>query len=215
MSKNLVITYDDNGYYLINSSFMIITEESDDYNKSLSTVLSSTTMDFYMKLLADVLRGKTLSIKTHYLNKLPIIELTQDSQEKLVKLHDKITTLNQQLRNTNTPTERKLLQKQIEHTDKKINELVYELYDLTEEEIKIIELTYNFYKNFSVAGISFINKKVCNEKSIKMSLFILFFFSLLVNIFSNFFLSWCILFFQFFIFSLLYHFDIISCICNG
>lgn len=44
-----------------------------------------------------------------------------------------------QLQNTNTPTERKLLQKQIELTDQKINELVYQLYDLTEEEIRILE----------------------------------------------------------------------------
>ena len=40
---------------------------------------------------------------------------------------------------SNTPNERKILQQQINLSDKKINELVYELYDLTEEEIKIIE----------------------------------------------------------------------------
>ena len=47
--------------------------------------------------------------------------------------------MKKQYNSSNTPTERKLLQKQIDLTDKKINELVYELYDLTEEEIKIIE----------------------------------------------------------------------------
>lgn len=35
--------------------------------------------------------------------------------------------------------ERKILEKQIELTDKQIDRLVYELYDLTVEEIRIVE----------------------------------------------------------------------------
>ena len=47
-------------------------------------------------------------------------------------LTDKIMDLKQRYHLTNTPTERKLIQQQIDLTDKKINELVYKLYDLTE-----------------------------------------------------------------------------------
>lgn len=36
-------------------------------------------------------------------------------------------------------TDRELLQRQIDGTDKEIDALVYELYGLTEEEIKIVE----------------------------------------------------------------------------
>jgi Tfp pilus assembly PilM family ATPase len=35
--------------------------------------------------------------------------------------------------------EKKIIQKQIAITDKQIDQLVYDLYDLTEEEIKIVE----------------------------------------------------------------------------
>jgi len=38
-----------------------------------------------------------------------------------------------------TPQEKELLKRQIESTDKQIDQLVYKLYDLTEEEIKIVE----------------------------------------------------------------------------
>ena len=38
-----------------------------------------------------------------------------------------------------TPTERSVLQRQIDATDHKIDRLVYELYELTEDEIKIVE----------------------------------------------------------------------------
>jgi len=38
-----------------------------------------------------------------------------------------------------TPTHKTLLQRQIEATDRQIDALVYELYDLTVEEIAIVE----------------------------------------------------------------------------
>lgn len=74
-----------------------------------------------------------------YLNKFHFPNLKKYSVEELNKNINKMIELNMQLQNTNTPTERKLLQKQIELTDQKINELVYQLYDLTEEEIRILE----------------------------------------------------------------------------
>ena len=39
----------------------------------------------------------------------------------------------------NMPAERTNLQNQIDATDRQINKLVYELYDLTDEEIAIVE----------------------------------------------------------------------------
>ena len=43
------------------------------------------------------------------------------------------------LHNTQTPTYRELLQRQIDATEAQIDTLVYELYGLTEEEIRIVE----------------------------------------------------------------------------
>jgi hypothetical protein len=40
---------------------------------------------------------------------------------------------------TKTNQEKSLIQRQIESTDKQIDQLVYELYGLTDEEIKIVE----------------------------------------------------------------------------
>jgi hypothetical protein len=45
----------------------------------------------------------------------------------------------EQLANANTPTEVTLLQRQIDTIDAQIDTLVYELYGLTEEEIKVVE----------------------------------------------------------------------------
>ena len=45
----------------------------------------------------------------------------------------------EQLRKAKTPHEQESLQRQVAATDKQIDALVYELYGLTEEEVRIVE----------------------------------------------------------------------------
>ena len=52
---------------------------------------------------------------------------------------ERILTLHKQLAAAKTPTEKTFFQRQIETTDREIDRLVYELYGLTEEEIRIVE----------------------------------------------------------------------------
>ena len=52
---------------------------------------------------------------------------------------DQILSLHKQLPQARTPHEQTALQRQIEATDRQIDALVYELYGLTEEEIRIVE----------------------------------------------------------------------------
>jgi hypothetical protein len=58
---------------------------------------------------------------------------------QMVSLVEHMLSLHQQLANAKTPTEKTLLQRQIEATDAQIDALVYELYGLTEEEIRLVE----------------------------------------------------------------------------
>ena len=46
--------------------------------------------------------------------------------------------INKELQSTKLETQRQQLQRAIDHVENKINELVYELYGLTEEEIGIV-----------------------------------------------------------------------------
>ncbi|GAB4400465.1 MAG: hypothetical protein Kow00123_08450 [Anaerolineales bacterium] len=48
-------------------------------------------------------------------------------------------SLHKRLAAATTPTDKTLLQRQIDATDREIGRLVYKLYDLTEEEIAIVE----------------------------------------------------------------------------
>lgn len=82
----------------------------------------------------------------HYdLEKLPIRKIDfSDSTDKsrhdqIVKLVESMLSLNKQLSDANTSHEKTVIQRQIDSTDKRIDRLVYELYDLTDEEIMIVE----------------------------------------------------------------------------
>lgn len=59
--------------------------------------------------------------------------------DKMVSLVEQMLSLNKQLASAKTDHEKTALQRQIEATDKQIDQLVCELYGLTEEEIKIVE----------------------------------------------------------------------------
>jgi hypothetical protein len=48
-------------------------------------------------------------------------------------------SLCRQLASAKTPDDKTRIQRQIDATDKQIDRLLYELYDLTEKEIKIVE----------------------------------------------------------------------------
>ena len=56
---------------------------------------------------------------------------------------ERVLGLHKQQAPAKTPTAKTMLQRQIDGTDRQIDRLVYELYDLTEEEIAIVEEATN------------------------------------------------------------------------
>jgi hypothetical protein len=58
---------------------------------------------------------------------------------EIVTLVDTMLLLNKQLQEATLPYQQEQLKQRITFTDKKIDVLVYELYGLSEEEVKIVE----------------------------------------------------------------------------
>jgi hypothetical protein len=69
----------------------------------------------------------------------PAYEPSDPDLTKLAQLSKEMTRFNKLLAGAKTPDDKIRLQRQIDTTDKQIDILVYELYELTEEEIKIVE----------------------------------------------------------------------------
>ena len=63
--------------------------------------------------------------------------------DEIVELVETMLKLKQILDIARTPQNKELIQRQIDATDKQIDKFVYELYGLTDDEIKIIEGNIN------------------------------------------------------------------------
>lgn len=57
----------------------------------------------------------------------------------MVTLVERMLDLHKQRAAAQVPHDREVVQRQIEATDRQIDQLVYELYDLTPEEIRLVE----------------------------------------------------------------------------
>jgi hypothetical protein len=108
-------------------------------------ILNSKLLFWYLEFISNRFRGGWITCTKQYVGKLPIRTIDfSDPQDvarhdKMVSLVERMLDLHKRLAETKAGHEKTLLQRQIEATDKQIDRLVYELYGLTEEEIKIVE----------------------------------------------------------------------------
>ena len=77
---------------------------------------------------------------------LPKIDFANKSDvekhDKMVTLVETMLQLNKRLRECSVPSDTDMIKRQIEHTDRQIDQLVYELYGLTDDEIRIVEESF-------------------------------------------------------------------------
>ncbi len=130
-SQGAYFIYENSGIFLEKTAFMIV---SDAYNlKLLTALLNSKLITFYFKnFCGGCILGKSgYQYNKHALEKIPIPQITEKNQEladKIIALVDKILALKEKDPKANT-----------QKLEKEIDALVYQLYHLTDEEIKIIE----------------------------------------------------------------------------
>jgi len=141
----IIATYTENDTYPEQSLYFLFDNQSDLSYLYFLGLLNSQFINFYYQVKSLTNRASIAQVKKMDLDKLPIRAIDFDDPED-VALHDRMVSLveemlelNKRLRETESPSTRKSLEAQIEHTDRKIDELVYELYGLTEKEIRIVE----------------------------------------------------------------------------
>ena len=134
---------DEKGYCCLNTVFMVIPKpESKIDIKFILAVLNSKFIANYWICNFSDLRQTFPKIKGSYLEKLPIPEIGEDQQkqyDEIVKNVDLILQLNKELQTATLPEKKEQIQSRIGYCEDKINEIVYGLYGLTEEEVRIIE----------------------------------------------------------------------------
>ncbi len=78
--------------------------------------------------------------RNDFINPFPFPQFpSPDSQSQMVFLVETMLQLHKDLQAATLPEQIEQIKARIEYTDKKIDHLVYELYELTDEEIRIVE----------------------------------------------------------------------------
>jgi len=136
---------DRDGYFSSNTTYFL---PSDDLY--LLGILNSKLGQFYFSEVCAGLEGGGITYLRffgQYLEGFPVRTINfSDStdkgrHDKMVVLVERMLDLHKQIKAAKTPDDKARLQRQIDATDKQIDQLVYELYGLTEEEIRIVEGT--------------------------------------------------------------------------
>jgi len=107
--------------------------------KFLLGIINSKLVDFYYCQMNPE-KGEVLAqVKKQHVEQLPIPKyVSKERETEIIKLVDQLLQFNKDLQTTTLPEKAEQLKQRIEYNEDQINEIVYELYGLTEEEVKII-----------------------------------------------------------------------------
>ena len=131
--KSASYTFDETGFYSNDKTSIISLND-----KFLLGILNSTACDYFIKSIAATKQNGYFEYKPMYVEQLPIPTASSTQKKEIEKLVGQILNLNTQKSQANVPGVIEQIDNQIAHADEKINKLVYQLYELTEDEIKVI-----------------------------------------------------------------------------
>jgi hypothetical protein len=128
ISSNLIATYDNEKLYCFNSTNILHSPKNNFSIKFILALLNSKFINYYYRNTFSLDAEVTVNVTIGYLSKLLVPIVNESKQKPFIKLVDKILSLKKQNPEADTSA-----------LEAEIDELVYELYGLTEEEIKIVE----------------------------------------------------------------------------
>lgn len=141
----IIANIDYDKYVTRHSTHCILNEYKEINMLYLLGVLNSKATDFYYNYLIPE-KGKAFAeVKGINVKQLPVPNINDTNKKneiKLINYVEQVLLLNQELQILTLETKREQIKRKIEYCEDKINELVYELYNLTYEEIQIVENSY-------------------------------------------------------------------------
>ena len=142
MALRLTAAYDNVGYG-IHRVYAITNIAKHLDPKYVLAILNSNLANFYYNVLygSAHLAGGYIRYNSTYIGKIPIKSASNIVQKSIIELVDKMLSLHKRLNELGDKKtdERTKIEEEIKKTDREIDELVYKLYGITEEEKKIIE----------------------------------------------------------------------------
>lgn len=146
LGKKLVLTIEKNDSIADQQVYITLPKKNFPHINYLSGILGSNLMAFYIRNYFDEANDEFPQIKVSQLKELPIKEILESKNDDLNLIHDKIVanvekliTLNNKILSEPKNEHLEILKGKVLYIEEKINELVYLLYGLSKEEIKLVE----------------------------------------------------------------------------
>lgn len=142
--KRPEFTFDIKGWYTNQKCFIISIDD-----KYLLGFLNSKLNHYLFEKYLPKLRGGFYEPSYVFFKNFPIkkIDFMKKSEklahDEIIKHVDLLLQLNEELKDTKLPAKAEQIKQRIAHSEEKINQLVYQLYELTPEEIKLVEESVN------------------------------------------------------------------------
>ncbi|MGP1511586.1 MAG: TaqI-like C-terminal specificity domain-containing protein [Treponema sp.] len=103
-------------------------------------ILNSNLFWFFISNTSTALRGNAYRLTPEFITRFSFPDLYgNENNELLIKLVDQMITAQEQLGSAISDSDKKFLQQRVDILDKQINTVVYGLYGLTEDEVKVVE----------------------------------------------------------------------------
>jgi len=129
--------YDNEGHYLPSNGYILTSLEVP--IKYLLALLNSQLLEFYFSFVGIMTAGGAFTLKYETIGELPVKELPLSKQELLINLVDQILAITKDEDYLANPTK----QAKVKEYERQIDQMVYELYGLTPEEIGVVEGSFS------------------------------------------------------------------------
>ncbi|KAG2476770.1 MAG: putative Type II site-specific deoxyribonuclease [Nitrosopumilales archaeon] len=143
IAEKITACYDEDNFYSLNKAYVVSIPDKNISTKFVLALLNSNLISWFFrtKFESAHVRGGYLQFKKQYTSLIPIKKISLNEQQPFIQLvdeiHDCYAKLNQLQGKKTNQSER--IEKEIKKIDKKIDGLVYDLYNISEEDRKIIE----------------------------------------------------------------------------
>jgi hypothetical protein len=142
---SLMAALDAEQYLCLNNMHVLVPKYDSPSVLYLVGIVNSKLLNWFYHILNPEVGEALAEVKKTNVAKLPIRPVDEKDptdkahHDKMVSLVGQMLSLNKRLSGVKTDHEKTTLQRQIAAVDQQIDQLVYELYGLTEEEIRIVQ----------------------------------------------------------------------------
>lgn len=140
LSKRSSFTLDEKNGFYVNAPACILPTNS----RYVLGILNSKLMSYFLKSICAERQGGFIEQKPVYVSQVPIKEPTKEQEIEITQRVDKMLQLNEKLLKIGDKLtdERARIEDEMKKIDSEIDELVFRIYGLTEDEKAIVESSY-------------------------------------------------------------------------